>query len=223
MKIDLKPIILMFILLCGNWFAYAGDHDFGHWGEFGVKARLSDQWYFKSDILYRLKDNAGDFHYFRWESGPGVKLHKNFRFLVMYRLNPKEKNEDWQNQHYLIIDPALKLFNSDAWALDFRSRFQVKLGGLGRGFWRPRPQLSRIFKIGNYKSFWFVNDEFFFQITAPGDRGRFNRNRLASGFKFQLGKIFSLSTYYLLRSDKIPVTDQWTHIHVLGTALYAGF
>ena len=221
--IGLKLIIFMFVPLCGNWSLYAGDHDYGHWGEYGINAKISDRWYFKSDILYRLKDNAGDFHYFRWESGPGVKFHKNFSFLVMYRLNPQEKNEDWKNEHYLMVDPALTLYKSAAWTLNFRSRFQVKMGDLGRGFWRPRPQLSRSFKLGSQKASWFVNNEFFFQITELGDRDRYNQNRFASGFKFQLGSILSLSTYYLLRSDKITGTDEWKHLHVLGTALYAAF
>ena len=216
-------MIFMFVPLCGNWFLHAADHDFGHWGEYGVNAKINDAWYFKSDVLYRFRDNAGDFHYFRWESGPGVKLHKNFSLSAMYRLNPQEKNDEWKNQHYLIVDPALKLYSSAAWTLDFRSRFQVKLGDLGRGFWRPRPQLSRNFKLGKNKTSWFVNDEFFFQITELDDRDRFNQNRFASGFKFQLCKKFSLSTYYLLRSDKIPVVDEWTHIHVFGTALHAVF
>ena len=70
---------------------------------------------------------------------------------------------------------------------------------------------------------FFVNNEFFFQTTELGDRDRYNQNRFASGLRFQLGRILSLSTYYLLRSDKVTGTDEWEHIHVFGTALYAVF
>lgn len=198
----------------------AADHDYGHWEEYGIKAKINDVWSFKSDVQLRFRDNAGDFHYLRWEFGPGIKFNKHFSILVMYRLNPQEKNGEWDNQHYLVIDPVLKLYSSPKWAFDLRSRFQVKLGDLGRGFWRPRPQLSRKFKIGDCKSSWFINNEFFIQMTELGARDRINQNRFASGFKFGLSKTLDLSAYYLLRSDK---AQTWKHFHAIGTALYFKF
>ena len=201
----------------------ASSHDYGHWGEYGIKAKINNTWSFNSDIQLRFRDNASDLHFFRWEFGPKIKFNRHFSVLVMYRLNPQEKNGEWDNQHYLLIDPVLKLYSSPQWTFDLRSRFHVRLGKLGRGFWRPRPQLSHKFKLGNHKSSWFVNNEFFIQMTELGARERINQNRLSSGFKFSLNKSLDLSAYYLLRSDKVAPAQTWNHIHIIGTALYFKF
>ncbi len=223
MKKILGIIILALILQSNNWFLYAGDNDFGHWGTYGVKAEINDVWFFSSDVELRFRDNTSDFHYFRWEFGPGIKFNKYFSILVMYRLNPQEKKGEWKSQHYMMIDPSFKIYSSAKWAFDIRSRFKVKLADLGRGFWRPKPQLSYKFKIGESKSSWFVNNEFFVQMTELGARDRINQNRFATGFKFGLGKYVDLRTYYLLRSDKESSTSDWNNIHVIGSSLYFKF
>lgn len=223
MRNILAMLVFALILPIGNWLLYAGDQDFGHWGEYGVKGKINDVWFFKSDIQLRFRDDASDYHYFRWEFGPGLKINRRLSILTMYRFNPKQKKGDWNNYHYLMIDPTINLYSSARWAFDLRSRFQVKLGDLGSGFWRPRPQLARKFKIRERESSWFINSELYVQMTELGAGDRINENDFATGFKFGLSSIFNLSAYYMLISEKAALTGKWAHTHLLATELYATF
>jgi hypothetical protein len=224
MKSKLSGVILLAVAcLAGNLFAI-DKTDWGQWGEYGVKTKLGPRLSFSTHVQYRLQDNMSDLYFIRWESGVVLKTAKYLDLAAFYRLNPQEKSGEWDNQHYLLLDQILKSPALGPWALDFRSRVHIRLGDLGRGFWRPRFQATR--KVGKSAG-WFVYNEFWIQTTALHGLDRYNTNWLSTGLKFKLPAGFEFSPYYLLRNDKVldKTTGRpyWKTQHILGTSLYYSF
>ncbi|MCE5271433.1 DUF2490 domain-containing protein [bacterium] len=218
---SIVPRLVLSAVVCIWCNAAAADNtDWGQWGEYGIKAKLSPGLSFSTHVQYRLQDNMSDLYFIRWESGVVLKAAKYLDLAAFYRLNPQEKNGEWDNQHYLLLDQILKSPALGPWSLDFRSRVHIRLGDLGRGFWRPRFQVSH--KIGKTAG-WFAYNEFWIQTTALQGRDRYNTNWLSTGFKFKLPAGFEFSPYYLLRNDKIKGSADWTTQHILGTSLYYSF
>ncbi len=194
-------------------------NDLGLWPEIGIKLKQKNR-NLKGNTQVRFRDNIKDLHYFRAEFGPGFTLSL-LEFFIMYRFNPQERNSTWNTQHYLLVDPTvkkIKLLSSSNLLLDLRSRLQIKLGDNGRSFLRVRPHLYHKMRSQNIDS-WFINNEFFIQISDLGQRSRVNQNRFSVGLKLKRGNI-DFSPYYLLRSDKPTSSAPWNHIHVIGVSAY---
>ena len=201
----------------------AAENDFGHWNATGIKAKINDKASFKSSVEMRMKDNAGDLHYVKWETGIDYKVNKVISLGGYYRLNPSEKSDEWNNAHYILLDQNFKLASNARWDFKFRNRFHLRLGELGRGFWRTKFQLAYKFKIRQAKSSWFIDNEVWYQISDINGRDRFNVDWVTTGFKFALGRGVSLSPYYRLRLDKVTSTGDWKRLHILGTSLSFSF
>jgi hypothetical protein len=170
-------------------------------------------------VELRFRDNASDLHFVKWETGLAYKVHKAITLGGYYRLNPNEKNDDWNNAHYILLDQSFKLASNAKWDFTFRNRFHIRVGDLGRGFWRTKFQLAYKFKVKERKASWFVDNEVWYQISDINGRDRYNVNWASAGFKFSLHKHVAFSPYYRLRSDKVTATGEWTHLHILGTSL----
>lgn len=198
----------------------AAGNDTGYWGVYGVKGKLNEMLGLSSDIQFRVRDDFGDFHFFRWESGATAKPLSWLDLSFFYRLNPRKQSGEWSNQHYLLLDQTLKGRLSPNWGVDWRNRFYIKLGELGRSFVRERVQVTR--KI-NRASSWFVYNEFWIQTSELDGRDRYNVNWFSTGIKFKLPGGFDFSPHYLLRTDKGKTTGEWSTLHVLGTSLYYSF
>jgi hypothetical protein len=219
MKIQKFGIIAIVAVMMLNGALFASDHDFGHWGAYGVKARINDKTSFSSSMEFRFKDNASDLHYMKWETGLAYKVHKVVSLAAAYRLNPGESSGEWNNAHYVILDQNFKLATNAKWDLKFRNRFIFRAGELGRGFWRTKLQLAYKFKVGESKASWYVDNEIWYQISDINGRDRYNVNWATMGFNFSLHEHVAFGPYYRLRSDKVTTTGDWKHLHILGTSL----
>ncbi len=203
------------------------EQDFGYWSEYGVRHKLDQRWQFSSNAQVRWRDNAGDLNYLRIEGGPSLSLNQRFSLGALFRVSPKESGESWSNEYYLLLDPTVKLYSSPGLGLDFRARIHQRVGDLGRSFVRLRPRVSCKFELGDSPSSWFLYNEWYLQTSEPGTRDRYNQNWLTSGFNFGLPGELELSVYYQLTSNKlaaaVPELRQWSHAHILGTAIYLSY
>ena len=223
MKNLLPLLVSALLLLTVNNCLHASDHDYGHWGEYGLNWTLDERWLLNSNAQFRFRDNLRDFHNYRLETGPAVKINPVLKLGMKFRFEPKESLTGWNNYYYLLFDPSLKLYSSDKLNIDFRIRYHRHLGDVGNSFVRVRPRLTCHLIILNHQIPWFLQNEFWIQTSELGSRDRYNQNRFASGCKFSLSRSLDLTIFYLWRSDKIPLPDRWKHIHVMGTALYLNF
>lgn len=195
----------------------AAADDFAFWPEGGYKYKGTDV-LAKGNVQLRLRDNASDWNYFRAEGGLGF-ASGNFEGYALYRYNPGKSGGNWNTAHYLLLDPTLKSVSVGAFSLDVRGRLQLKLGDRGRSFVRVRPNFKRSVAASAVDS-WYVNNEFFFQISDLGARARVNQNRFSFGIKIPAGASADLTPYYLLRSDQSVSGGSWFHTHVAGVTLY---
>ena len=217
LKFKVGILVLALVVFVGGNIE-ASDQDFGHWGAYGVKVGLNDKTTFSSSVELRFRDNASDLHFIKWETGLDYKVNKAISLGGYYRYNPSEKADEWNDAHYMLLDQNIKLASNAKWDFKFRNRFHVKLGDLGRSFWRTKFQLAYKFKIHDHKASWFADNEVWYQISELNGRDSYNVNWASTGFKFSINKNIAFSPYYRLRSDKSASGD-WAHIHILGTSL----
>ena len=215
------PILFLLALLLptANSNLWSSDQDLGHWGAYGISRQVSSKVSLGTNLQFRFRDNLGDMHFVKWDTGPVFKISSKFKLGTLLRISTAEGGDNWSNQNYLFVDQSLNLYSQNGWSLDFRTRFHIKLTDAGRNFIRLKPQLSYKFDLGPTGSSWFLYDDMFLQTSELGARDRFNVNWLASGFKFGVARNLGLSAYYLLRSDKLASTGEWSHLHIFGTGV----
>ena len=217
LKLRVGFLVLALVVFFGSNIK-AAEQDLGHWGAYGVKVGLNDRTAFSSSVELRFKDDISDLHYIKWETGLSYKVNSIIGLGAFYRFNPSEKANDWNNAHYMLLDQNIKLASNARWDFKFRNRFHLKVGDLGRSFWRTKFQLAYKFKVNDSKASWFVDNEIWYQISELNGRDSYNVNWATTGLKFSLHDNIAFSPYYRLRSDK-AVSGDWSHIHIIGTSL----
>lgn len=216
----IRRMVLFLLLPLATLFG--ADHDTGMWNEFGVRRQLPATWYLMSNVQLRFRDSFNDFYWFRWEGAAGFKPVKWLDLRVTYRANPTEKNDEWNNQNYILIDPQVQLYSKSGWTADFRLRLHQKLDA-GRSYLRLRPRLTRSFKAAGVPAGWYVYDDVRFETTAlKGQRDRLNCNWAATGFTFRLWGAVDLDLGYLVESSQ-ATSGKWGHLHVLSTSIIRRF
>lgn len=190
--------------------------DLAFWPEVGIKGSSGDLLR-KGNIQLRLRDNTGDLHYVRAEGGVGLQ-RSGLEIFGLYRYNPTKSGGNRHTAHYGLLDVTIRNISISSLKLHLRGRMQQRLGDQGRSFFKLRPHFVR--KVSHSKlDSWFINNEFYFQTSALGNRSRINQNRAATGLVWS-GAATQFTTYYTLRSDQPVSGAGWSHTHVIGLSVY---
>ena len=204
--------ILLIAQIC---FAF-DDGDFQYWSSADASLDIDKDWKVTFREEFRLGDDAEQLY--RHHSDVGL-VYKSLADWIDLGINyrqvfEKDSKGQWrqENRPHLNITLKGQLFDL---GLSSRSRFEYRDREDKNDLWRYRNKVAvkLPFKLTDLKIQPYVADEVFINFNADD----FNRNRIYSGFSFQLTENIKGDIFYLWQTSES--SGHWKDINVLGTRL----
>ena len=197
------------------------DEDWQYWGTANASYKISDEWKFGIEEEVRWGDDMHNPYYNHTDAGFTYSgLADWFDLSLNYRHIKEEKSNDWKTEYRPHVNGTVKWKWQD-FSFSNRSRFEFREREDTDETWQYRNKLSLKppISLTKHKIQPYVADETFFD----SDSKELNRNRLYSGFSFQIFKDLKAELYYLWQRSKSSSSGKWTDVNAVGTKLKISF
>lgn len=208
------------IFTCSSVFAF-DDEDWQYWSTLNISTKLSDEWNLAAEEEVRWGDDMHNPYYNHADLGLAYSgLADWFIFSINYRYIKEEKSNDWKTEYRPHINGTVKWKLKD-FSFSNRGRLEFREREDSDEAWQYRNKVSvkSPLSLTKYKIQPYIADEVFFD----SDSKELNRNRLYSGFSFQIFKDLKAELYYLWQRSKSSSSGKWTDYNILGTKLKISF
>lgn len=149
-----------------------------------IKKTLEDGWYLSSRNLLTSRDGFNDVFFGYLDLNLGYELGDGWAAEAGYRHAWLEIGDDWRDEYRpsAIISYRTKLGD---WSFANRHRLEYRMFESGSGAperfrYRNETQLIAPWEIGSLGAKWFVEEEFFYELTDDG----FNFNWFTTGLRW---------------------------------------
>lgn len=217
----MKRVVIAIIgLIClSNVEVFAYDSgDFQVWHTENQSFKISEKSNISVEEEFRWGDDAGDFYYHHYDVGFERELSDHFKISLNYRQVYEKKKGDFLQENRPHFDATVK-HDLIGIKLEDRSRFEFRHFDSKEDSWRYRNKitLKLPWKFTGFKIQPYIANEAFLELNT----GILSRDRIYSGFIFNINKTMSSEIYYLWQNSKS--SGDWVVANVLGTKIKLKF